>query len=344
MRRTVSSHEAATEFAVVLAEACSPGEGTRLDHLLQSLNAATDASAAMLTVRSGDDRPARVLAATGYSTEIVDAVTSVEFARTDPSYRVITTDRDRPIRSWWDLEFDYAGSEIARDLLIPGGFRGGLSLRLDTAAGRHVGELHLSTEDRRLPTPEAMRLLRRTATVLAGICDGPSPVRLAGNLHAPTEHAFSVQYDGTVVPHRLPPGSEADTVAMMTMVAGLAATLRIGAPVPYCAHRWLAPDGAWRTVSAYATKTGAFVTVSREQVPYDLTKRELDVVSWLGTGLSNYSIARRLGLSERTVAHHVERTLRKLGVTSRAEASAVAERHGLTVIDASGQRPTRHGG
>jgi DNA-binding NarL/FixJ family response regulator len=37
-------------------------------------------------------------------------------------------------------------------------------------------------------------------------------------------------------------------------------------------------------------------------------------------------------LSERTVAHHVERILDKLTVTTRAAAAAVAEREGLQLL------------
>ncbi|QJY47124.1 LuxR C-terminal-related transcriptional regulator [Pseudonocardia broussonetiae] len=43
-------------------------------------------------------------------------------------------------------------------------------------------------------------------------------------------------------------------------------------------------------------------------------------------------MSRRLQLSERTVAHHLERIFGKLGVGSRAEAAATAEREGLALL------------
>lgn len=61
----------------------------------------------------------------------------------------------------------------------------------------------------------------------------------------------------------------------------------------------------------------------------DLSKRELEVLSLVATGLTNRGIARRLVLSEHTVNRHVANILRKLGLTSRAAAASLASRHGL---------------
>jgi DNA-binding CsgD family transcriptional regulator len=64
-------------------------------------------------------------------------------------------------------------------------------------------------------------------------------------------------------------------------------------------------------------------------VPYGLTERELAVLRLLGTGRTNAQIGAELYISPTTARVHVSNILRKLGVTSRVQAAAVAERAGL---------------
>jgi DNA-binding NarL/FixJ family response regulator len=57
-----------------------------------------------------------------------------------------------------------------------------------------------------------------------------------------------------------------------------------------------------------------------------LTSRELDVVALISRGLSNKEIARELRIELPTVKNHVHHILKKLGLTTRAEAAAWARR------------------
>jgi pimeloyl-ACP methyl ester carboxylesterase/DNA-binding CsgD family transcriptional regulator len=61
----------------------------------------------------------------------------------------------------------------------------------------------------------------------------------------------------------------------------------------------------------------------------DLTSREREVLEIVAQGLDNYAIAARLHISEKTVRNHVSIIFSKLGVTSRAQAVALARDAGL---------------
>jgi DNA-binding NarL/FixJ family response regulator len=64
--------------------------------------------------------------------------------------------------------------------------------------------------------------------------------------------------------------------------------------------------------------------------PDSLTPREREVAALLARGLTNAGLAERLYISPRTAAVHVSNILAKLGMSSRAEVAAWAEREGLT--------------
>ena len=60
-----------------------------------------------------------------------------------------------------------------------------------------------------------------------------------------------------------------------------------------------------------------------------LTQREVQVLRLLAAGRSNRAIAAELVLSEKTVARHVSNIFTKLGLSSRAAATAYAYEHAL---------------
>lgn len=62
----------------------------------------------------------------------------------------------------------------------------------------------------------------------------------------------------------------------------------------------------------------------------DLTPREREVLALVRQGLANKQIARRLGISERTVKAHLTSTFQRIGVVDRTQAALWAERHGIS--------------
>ena len=61
----------------------------------------------------------------------------------------------------------------------------------------------------------------------------------------------------------------------------------------------------------------------------DLTDREQEVLELVATGHSNKTIARRLGISEKTVKAHLTKIFQRIGVTDRTQAALWASKRGL---------------
>jgi DNA-binding NarL/FixJ family response regulator len=61
-----------------------------------------------------------------------------------------------------------------------------------------------------------------------------------------------------------------------------------------------------------------------------LTRREMDVLRELATGMTNQEIANRLYLSQNTVKYHVHSILDKLNLPDRRAAAKFAKEHGVT--------------
>jgi DNA-binding CsgD family transcriptional regulator len=68
---------------------------------------------------------------------------------------------------------------------------------------------------------------------------------------------------------------------------------------------------------------------AQARLPFGLTGRELAVLRLVAAGHSNTQIGTELFISRATVSVHVTSILRKLGVTNRVQAAALAERAGL---------------
>jgi DNA-binding NarL/FixJ family response regulator len=67
----------------------------------------------------------------------------------------------------------------------------------------------------------------------------------------------------------------------------------------------------------------------RRQYPQGLTKREVEVLQLVASGMSNTAIAEKLVLSVRTVERHISNIYSKTNAHGRAEATAFAFTHGL---------------
>ncbi|CAL9585108.1 MULTISPECIES: response regulator [Streptomyces] len=90
----------------------------------------------------------------------------------------------------------------------------------------------------------------------------------------------------------------------------------------------VAPAVTRRLIAEFAAKPVREPTAD-PAVLRDLTRREREVLSCLGEGLSNAAVAERLDMAEATVKTHVSRLLGKLGLRSRVQAAVLAQELGI---------------
>jgi DNA-binding CsgD family transcriptional regulator len=137
--------------------------------------------------------------------------------------------------------------------------------------------------------------------------------------------------------HRGVGAAELPPAARLLAAADVFAALTESRP-----HRPAAtPDQARALLTAEATSgrldadacaaviAGAGLPRPRRSWPCDLTDREVEVLRLTVRGLSNRHIAQRLGVSDRTVGHHLAHVFDKTGRRTRAGAAVFAIEHGL---------------
>jgi len=89
-------------------------------------------------------------------------------------------------------------------------------------------------------------------------------------------------------------------------------------------------QAAARGESPLAPKAARALLAARADRPeLHLSPRELEVLGCVGEGLPNKLIARKLGISEKTVKAHLTRIFQQLGVTDRTQAALWAREHGI---------------
>ncbi len=109
---------------------------------------------------------------------------------------------------------------------------------------------------------------------------------------------------------------------------------RAGATGPLSeAHRVATTLGArplQALIEAFARRARIDIGLTRTASDaYQLTDREREVLAMIATGATNRQIASTLFISEKTASVHVSNIIRKMGVSNRGEAAALAHREGL---------------
>ncbi|MGP3943714.1 helix-turn-helix transcriptional regulator [Streptomyces sp. 6N106] len=270
------------------------------------------------------------LAADGYSEEVLGRFREDFIPETEnPGFRLVRNRVREPLR-WSDLARDwdvrFVATSIAEQYLVPAGFREGLSASLWLPDGSHVGAIHMNWETARAATDDRRDIVDKFSPLLAEVSNVLQPHRvLADELHGDAHVALI----GNGVEQRIP-GRDIGPVLRSD---GRLWPLLTALPHQDGGYLWTDDAGTFHRIDLIRC-AGTTVLVAERQVPapYDLTARELQVLTLLAVGASNPKIADVLVVSRRTVSTHVEHILAKLCVASRAEAAALATREGIRLI------------
>ena len=200
----------------------------------------------------------------------------------------------------------------------------------------------LIAEDHAVVRSGLERLLATTPDieVVAGAADGEEAVALAAE-HRPDVVRMDLSMpnvDGIEATRRILDESRQVQVVVLTSISDrekIKAALDAGA-IGYLLKDAEPEDvtrgirAAARGESPIAPKAARTLLTARGQRPgQKLSERELEVLRCVAQGLPNKLIARRLGISEKTVKAHLTRVYHQIGVTDRTQAALWAKERGV---------------
>jgi DNA-binding NarL/FixJ family response regulator len=190
--------------------------------------------------------------------------------------------------------------------------------------------------------PAAVEILLRAEDARSARAAADELAGIAAQLDAPYLHALAAEASGAVLL------VEGDPRAALTTLRRAHRSWRdLDAPHPAARVRLLIAvacrdlgDGASAELEFEAARSvleelGARPDLERlaslegSPRPGGLSRREREVLTLVAGGRTNRAIAAELFISEKTVARHVSNIFAKLGLSSRAEATAYAYKHGL---------------
>jgi DNA-binding NarL/FixJ family response regulator len=161
--------------------------------------------------------------------------------------------------------------------------------------------------------------------------DGEDAVRqaLALRPHAVLMSVDMPRLNGVDATRRL--AQDAPEVYVLALTAS-GDNVDVGDALANGARQFFTKDATMRDVMASLLTVAATASVSAKSSLSRLSSRELHVLRQVAIGLSNKQVARRLGISERTVRNHLTMIFRKLGVMTRTEAVVTAIRSGHIAV------------
>lgn len=219
----------------------------------------------------------------------------------------------------------YHETPAAKKYFIPRGYQGGATQLLFSSDCQYTGALHINTKSPDSINQEGRRLISHSAPVLASITNWWTEIGLPE--HEDEHEGFLFVFSGQdVFCNRGEPdfilGKNTKNKIMKSIIEN-----RI--PIHFYIE-----DSHGKIWAMKSTKKGRefLLYAQPSTIPFAITPRELDVASWLVSGLQSKEIARALRISDRTVSHHIENLLRKLCMHSRSSAAIFCYQQGIVTL------------
>jgi DNA-binding CsgD family transcriptional regulator len=329
MYRTADAGSIAVEVARIAATPDNPAEHAAA--LLEPLHRLLPFDGAWLALRDEHGRGHRSLVSTGWDRHaaayldgpvLVDEIEQLGMIRSRMPLRV--ADFATPaseLRSW-------------AECLLPAGFREGLGMCLFAADGRHLGFVGLFTKSTAVPSDAARDLLAALGPTLAQAVDPLRPAAAAAQLVRSATAAVILTRTGHV--RALPGLPDHAALRPGSPVLDAARALLDGPQTSFLFPAPAEPGGYLATtvldVPEHAPRdASAILVLSPCGDLHQLTRRELEVLGLLIAGKHNAETAAQLGVTQRTIATHIEHILTKLDAGTRALAAVRAQRRGLYI-------------
>lgn len=297
---------------------------TRAEAALAELQNIIPIEAAEISLIDPITQATTVLAAHGYTTEVLNELHSPAFMELMEYLDLPNTGRPTRMK---DLPGDPLDNWAVSDVLIPAGYREGLTMCLRTSDGRFVGMINLSTTDTDHPSDIARDVLQQLCTALGNMADPLRNHAWVTSLLGTSAMAVGLDDQGKAISL---PG-----IPKHTLLQGDTELLNVARQSARM-NTW--SSFVWPDASDYyrvrvlpcSAEEPIATVVSLDSIDLGpLTHRELEVLTLAAEGLSNNEIGDALIVSPRTVSTHVEHILDKINAPNRAAAAAYALREGL---------------
>ena len=301
--------------------------------LVESLNSWLPVEAIWLTLSDPHSQAYATVGSTGLERAVLDYLDRPTVAR---EIQLAELNQDRPPVAVTELPVAIEDLPTWAECLIPAGFRDGLAVPLAEPGGPYLGMLSLLYSSTEPPSGVLRDSLGQLAPFIARAVSPMRSLLATARLVQRAAAGLVLLRDGTTYPL---PGLEDHPSLVDSLVLQMARETLLAGQVYRC-FTWLAhtdphTTGCARITVLGATDVPAFVLGTVLVVPHvechGLTRRELEVLGLIVDGCSNQQIARRLTVTPRTVAAHVEHILHKLDVPTRTLAAVQAEREGCYV-------------